>query len=131
MILLETLPIWTQDGIVVGQHPFSIRSPWQVTAREGGTIFAVHPNGLRMMASAMRELDMQHWLHVSISREDCLPSYEDLCKTKTEFIGEDKTAIQVFPPKAKHVNLHPYCLHLWTCLTSNPLPDFTRGGDVI
>lgn len=31
----------------------------------------------------------------------------------------------------KHVNKHPYCLHLWSCLDGPVLPDFTRGSDGI
>lgn len=29
---------------------------------------------------------------------------------------------------SRHVNKHPYCLHLWRCLDGDVVPDFTRGG---
>lgn len=39
-------------------------------------------------------------------------------------IGAPRVVLQVFPPKAEHVNLHPYCLHLWERLSGPRLvPD--------
>lgn len=67
------------------------------------------------------------WLHLSVSRQSRVPSYDDLCLVKRVFIG-DRKAIQVFPPKAEHVNIHNYCLHLWACLDADSLPDFRVNG---
>lgn len=41
---------------------------------------------------------------------------------------ETSTALQVLPPRAKHVNIHPFCLHLWCCLDGDVTPDFTQGS---
>jgi hypothetical protein len=46
---------------------------------------------------------------------------------KRDFIGDDAKAIMVFPEKKHHVNIHPFCLHLWVCMDDNPLPEFSRG----
>lgn len=73
------------------------------------------------------EHDGQVWRHVSISRQRALPSYQDLVRAKNDFIGEEFEAYQVFPRASKHVNIHPFCLHLYSPRTHNPLPDFTRG----
>jgi hypothetical protein len=38
--------------------------------------------------------------------------------------------VQVFPPVTEHYNLHPNCLHLWSCLEADGLPDFQTMGAV-
>jgi hypothetical protein len=77
-----------------------------------------------VILSARREEDGHDWLHVSLSRADRLPDYDDLCKVKRDWVGRFRKAIQVFPPEDEHVNVHPRTLHLWGCLSSDPLPDF-------
>jgi len=58
----------------------------------------------------------QKWLHVSLSRADRLPSWAELSKVKEEFIGEHTAAYHVIPSKADHINLHSFCMHLWSPL---------------
>lgn len=70
----------------------------------------------------------QRWMHVSLSRQSKLPSYADICRVKEEIIGKEKKAIQVHPPESEHVNIHPYCLHLWSPIGHDPLPDFRIMG---
>lgn len=74
------------------------------------------------------ERDKNVWLHVSVAHPSRLPTYVELQEVKDVFIGQNKKAIQVFPPRNEHVNLHPYCLHLWCCLSANPIPDFRKMG---
>ncbi len=76
--------------------------------------------------------DGRWWLHVSVARAKYIPSYEDLADVKRVFVGEDRQAIQVFPRCERHVNLHPFCLHLWTCLEpdGDGLPDFGKEGTI-
>jgi hypothetical protein len=86
------------------------------------------PGGLRVIATESEHgdyADESVWLHVSVSRANQLPSYEDLVTVKEIFIGCDAKAIMVFPPRDKHVNIHPNCLHLFSCLTGDPLPEFS------
>lgn len=64
------------------------------------------------------------WIHLSFSCRDRVPDWEELRAVKGRFLGDDATAVQVFPPKEQWVNVHPYCLHLWSCVDGNPLPDF-------
>lgn len=90
-----------------------------------------HPTGLLAMVSASRELDDQDWLHVSISRMDRLPDYADLKCAKEGIIGAERKAIQVFAAASEHINDHEHCLHLWSPLGNDPLPDFTRGNGTI
>jgi len=87
--------------------------------------------GLYVIDSVSKESDGKLWQHVSLSRKSRLPTYDDIKLVKSLFIGDNKDAIQVFPKIENHVNIHPYCLHLWSCLEGSPLPDFTHGTGMI
>jgi len=91
----------------------------------------VRGDGLKVITSISTEEDGKRWLHVSCSRRARLPSYDDLTAVKAAFVGADREAYQVFARASKHVNLMPFCLHLWCCLDGPVLPDFTRGGGTI
>lgn len=69
---------------------------------------------IKVLRSISTVDDGSKWIHVSVSRPDSIPAYEILAKVKREFIGEEHEAYQVFPAKKDHVNLYPYCLHLWS-----------------
>jgi hypothetical protein len=74
------------------------------------------------------EHDKKKWLHISAARTSRLPSYGDLKRIKKDFIGEEKRAIMIFPDAAHHVNIHPYCLHLYYCFDGDGLPEFSYKG---
>lgn len=56
---------------------------------------------------------MDDWEHVSVSFKHRCPTWEEMCKVKDLFWGEDECVIQYHPPKKDYINAHPYCLHLW------------------
>jgi hypothetical protein len=85
-------------------------------------------DGLKVIVSARIERDAKTWLHVSCSRRDRLPSWEDLRDVRESFVPDDKVALQVLPPPEEYVNLHPHVLHLWACHDARPTPDFRDGG---
>jgi len=102
---------------------------WQVASIGGDGATYDSLDGLRVLTSVSVELDGKRWLHVSCSRKDKLPSWNDLRRVKDLFIGTSRSAIQVLPRQEKHINIHPRVLHLFTCLDGDPLPDFTRGTE--
>jgi hypothetical protein len=57
--------------------------------------------------------DAMGWEHVSVSRKDRCPTWDEMCQIKALFWGEDDCIVQYHPPKRAYVNNHPYCLHLW------------------
>lgn len=123
------------EGMIVGNVPIEPRRGWALKEegwtlpdgrRAQGTV-GRHPCGLLALISAAREADGHDWLHVSISRPDQMPSYEDLVLAKEGLIGAYREAYQVFAGREKHVNIHKFCLHLWSPLRHSPLPDFSRG----
>jgi len=73
---------------------------------------------LRVIVSVEQHSDGR-WLHVSISRADRLPSWDELKRVKADFMG-DRWAVQFLPPASHYVNEHPNCLHLWHNLDETP-----------
>jgi hypothetical protein len=92
--------------------------------------------GIRVLFDAGIEEDGQKWVHVSISREDREPSWEDLTTVKRLFLGDERWAYQVIPPQSEFYNVGLpgrglHVLHLWSPLDNKPrLPNFlqARGG---
>lgn len=112
--------------------PWILPPDWKlVDTSLDGARFINKTKRMSVIASGNTELDGKRWLHVSLARPDFMPSYEDVKLVKELFIGEENKAIQVFPPKSEHVNIHVHCLHLWHCLDGDPLPDFTQGGKTL
>ena len=62
-------------------------------------------------------LPMFDHVSVSIRRSGApfprCPTWEEMCRVKVLFFGDDETVIQYHPPKSDYVNHHKYCLHLW------------------
>lgn len=96
-------------------------------------------SGLRVLMSAGVEADGARWLHVSVSRQSRCPSWEDMDAVKRLFIGDERHAYQIHPPRAEHFAAPPLpagprvgtVLHLWAPVDGAPrLPDFlrARGG---
>lgn len=67
-----------------------------------------HQQKLRVIAS-----DGLGWEHVSVSRSDRCPTWDEMCQIKDLFWDEDDCVVQYHPPKEDWVNNHPNCLHLW------------------
>jgi hypothetical protein len=115
--------------------PLVLAAEWEVIAEEPeGVALLSTTKGLKVIYSVDREADGQLWLHLSLSRQSRLPSWDDLRYVKDAFLGADRVAYQVLPRAAEYVNLHPFVLHLWSCVDcepgSDPLPDFRKdlGG---
>lgn len=53
------------------------------------------------------------WEHVSVSRKDRTPTWEEMNHVKNLVFEEDEVVIQYHPAKKDYVNNHPYCLHMW------------------
>jgi hypothetical protein len=101
---------------------------WMKTSYPGGGfVWDNNKRMLRVIASIMEYDDDKEWLHLSMSHRRRMPTYDDLAYLKKHWAGDDRKCIMVFPPKSEHVNIHPYCLHLFCCLDGDPLPDFTFG----
>ena len=63
---------------------------------------------LRVIASALKG-----WDHVSVSTRRRCPNWPEMCRIKGLFFHDDECAMQLHVPVADHVNMHPFCLHLF------------------
>lgn len=69
------------------------------------------------------------WEHVSVSRKDRCPTWDEMCQIKNIFWDEEDCCIQFHPAKSEYVNNHPYCLHIWRPLDAIiPIPDSILVG---
>ena len=69
------------------------------------------------------------WEHVSVSREDRCPTWDEMCQVKNLFWDDEDVAMQFHVPSKDHVNNHPYCLHLWRPIgITIPLPPACTVG---
>lgn len=57
--------------------------------------------------------DAMGWEHVSVSRLDSCPTWDEMCQIKAMFWDEEDCVIQFHPARSDYVNNHPNCLHLW------------------
>lgn len=53
------------------------------------------------------------WEHVSVSLRHRTPTWREMCYVKSMFFDDEDCVMQLHPPKSKHINFHPHCLHLW------------------
>jgi len=82
-----------------------------VTLRHKQDVFVIASEGLG-------------WEHVSVSRRDRCPTWEEMCQVKDIFWGPEDTVVQYHPPRSHYVNVHPNCLHLWRPIdVAFPAPD--------
>ncbi len=89
--------------------------------------------GLRAIVDCEQKDDDRWWLHVSVSRAKTIPTHLDMARVKMAFIGEERYAYSVWPPRENYVNIHANCLHLWACIGDDDgriLPEFSAdlGG---
>lgn len=93
--------------------------------------------GVSVIFTASVEGDGRRWIHLSVSRPDRIPGWEDLSAVKRIFIGDERFAYQVIPPQREHYTLPDRpgrsgkVLHLWAPVDGEPpLPNFlaARGG---
>ncbi len=64
------------------------------------------------------------WEHVSISRRDRCPTWQEMCQIKEMFWDDTDCVVQYHPAESEYVNQHPFCLHLWrqAGLQTMPMP---------
>ena len=81
---------------------------------ESAIIYRNKAQGLLVLASIATLEGGKKVLHISLSRRSRLPSWDDVKRVKEAFLGSEREAYHVLPKQSDYVNLHPYCLHLWS-----------------
>lgn len=88
--------------------------PYRITfggwaSKAGDNFGAFQWGNLRIICAPTDE----EWQHVSVSKPNKCPTWEEMCLVKDLFWDEDEVVFQFHPAKKDYVNNHPYCLHLW------------------
>ena len=92
---------------------------------EDGALYVHRLIAMSAIVSATREGDGKFWLHLSIAKPTQMPDWGEVKRAKELFIGRDRKALIVLPEEGNYVNIHPFCLHLFCCLETDPLPEFS------
>lgn len=93
---------------------------------DDGGAFEIPFNGhiFRVIAS-----DGLGWEHISVSLNNRCPNWKEMCFIKDLFWEDNEVVMQLHVAKKDHINLHPYCLHLWRPLNAEiPLPSSFMVG---
>ena len=53
------------------------------------------------------------WDHVSVSLEHRCPTWMEMDFIKRIFFNSDEIVMQIHPEEKDHINVMPFCLHLW------------------
>lgn len=75
----------------------------------------IEPDSRAFVMSGCRILVSQQrvgW-HLSISREDRLPSWEDVRDARYALIPDEAVIVMLLPPRDEYVNVHEYTLQLY------------------
>ena len=51
--------------------------------------------------------------HLSISRKDRLPSWEEIRDARYACIPDEATMALLLPPRSEYVNVHEFCIQLY------------------
>lgn len=63
------------------------------------------------------------WDHVSVSLPNRCPNWREMSYVKSLFWEDHEVVMQLHVAKENHINVFPFCLHLWKPQTENiPLP---------
>lgn len=54
-------------------------------------------------------------------RRGC-PTWDEMCAIKELFFEPEEVVVQYHPAESQHVNIHPFCLHLWRPNDGTDLP---------
>lgn len=111
--------------------PRLLPATWRQTSDHLNAAWFMRNDGLKVCAEVEAQDDGSFWLHVSFSRPNRVPNYDDTTDVKALFVGRDRKAISVLPAASEHYNFHKFCLHMWSPLSRDPLPDFRHASGAL
>ena len=78
---------------------------------EHGSFLILSPiDRARMVVIASND---EGWDHCSVSRKNRVPNWPEMSFVHRMFFRPDEVCIQLHLPEDKHINVHPFVLHLW------------------
>ena len=106
-----------RTGRLASTDDYGNNGAFEVRLRHGQSVFVIASDGLG-------------WEHVSVSRTDRCPTWDEMCQVKAMFWDDEDCVVQFHPPRSEYVDNHPFCLHLWRPVNGAfPMPDSILVGD--
>lgn len=110
-------------------NQFRLRSGRMATDDADGNNGAFYIQLPRSQYLSVIASDGLGWEHVSVSRKDRCPIWEEMCAIKNLFWDAEDAVMQLHPPRSEWVNNYATCLHLWRPTEASiPLPDSLLVG---
>ena len=108
----------------------SIPFDWIITSIRDNSASYRHLLSMLVVSESIHEQDGQRWLHVTISHSARVPTWQEIRRVKSIWIGDNRTAYHVLPRRVRLVEDadDAYTLHLWTPLDDDPFPQEMRGA---
>ena len=78
-----------------------------------GAIAYEGPNGIHVIESIDDTPKWGKLKHVSISRPDCYPTWDEILSVKLKLFGDRIDAMMIIPKREDYINIHENCFHLW------------------
>lgn len=89
-----------REGRMASDDVFGNNGAFVVPLKHGQQVFVIASDGFG-------------WEHVSVSRRDRCPLWDEMCQIKDLFWEPEDCVVQFHPPASEYVNNHQRCLHLW------------------
>lgn len=73
------------------------------------------------------------WDHVSASRANRCPNWEEMSQIRRLFFYPRETVVQFHVPEDEHISFHPFTLHLWRSWTQEyelPPPEWVGPKNI-
>ncbi|MEN6630009.1 MAG: hypothetical protein ABFC42_10215 [Sulfuricella sp.] len=105
-----------RTGLAGSDDSIGNAGAFEVKLKHGQIVFVIASDGMG-------------WEHVSVSRRDRCPTWDEMCQVKAIFWDDEDCVVQFHPPRSEYVNNHPNCLRLWRQVGAEfPLPDSILVG---
>lgn len=86
--------------------------------REGAFVLDLTNGRFMIIASSA-----DGWDHVSVSTDKRTPTWAEMDYVKQLFFYKHEVVMQLHVATENHINIHPYCLHMWRPVHAEiPLP---------
>ena len=104
-LLTPEIHVWRQQGAdpIVAEPGFK---------RSKAGIFLV-PSCIDAANLVVIASNSAGWDHVSVSRAKRCPNWPEMSQIHRLFFEPHEAAYQLHVPGSDHINVHPYCLHIW------------------
>jgi len=103
----------------IDKHRIRLSNEWPGDDTCGAFSIPSHIDRQPMVVIASAEFG---WDHVSISRKTRCPTWSEMEQIKRMFFLDTDVVMQLHVGAADHINIHPYCLHLWRPTGGQEIP---------